>query len=125
VAPGTPFAIDTQVYNSVPSLIVSSLFSGGTIFTLGAGVYMIDYETSLASAGSLAIYTGPTAASLSIDTSTITGSTTATTWIHGRAIEIVATSLVVAVSSVVGTAAVATAGTAAPYMIRITFLKIG
>ena len=92
---------------------------------MGPGVYVIDYETSLASAGSLAIYVGPTAASLSIDTNTVSGSTTATTWIHGRAIEVVSTSLVVAVSSVVGTAAVTTAGSASQYMIRITFLKIG
>jgi hypothetical protein len=46
---------------------------------------------SLASAGSVAIYTGANSASLSIDTNTISGSTTATTWIHGRAIENVLT----------------------------------
>jgi cytochrome c oxidase assembly factor CtaG len=79
---------------------------------------------SLASAGSVAIYTGPTAASLSIDTNTISGSTTATTWIHGRAIEYVSTSLVIAISSVVGTADVTTAGTASAYMIRLSILKL-
>jgi hypothetical protein len=48
------------------------------------------------------------------------------TWIHGRALVVVAGSpVVVAVSSVVGTAAVVTAGTAAGnYLIRLTFLKI-
>jgi hypothetical protein len=124
VPPGTAFTIDTEIYNSIPSLIVANPGAGGTVFTLGQGTYVIDYETSLASAGSLAIYTGATSATLAIDTNTISGSTTATTWIHGRAIEFVSTTLVVAVSSVVGTADVTTAGNAAPYMIRIILLKI-
>ena len=79
---------------------------------------------SLSSAGSIAIYTGPNSSSLSIDTNTISGSTTATTWIHGRSIEYVDTSLVIAISSVVGTAAVSTSGTDSSYMIRLTILKI-
>jgi hypothetical protein len=53
------------------------------------------------------------------------GSTTATTWIHGRALEILANTTVIALSSVVATAAVVTAGTdAGSYMIRIILLKI-
>jgi hypothetical protein len=72
----------------------------------------------------LAVYTGATSGSLFIDTNTVSGSTTGTTWIHGRAIKEVPTSLVVAISSVVGTAAVTTAGTSDDYMIRITMLKI-
>ena len=80
---------------------------------------------SLTSAGSVAIYKGPAAGSLAVDNDTIAGSTTATTWIHGRSVEEVSTTLVVAISSVVGTAAVTTAGTAAGfYMVRITFLKV-
>ena len=79
---------------------------------------------SLSSAGSISIYTGPNSSSLSIDTNTISGSTTATTWIHGRAIINVITSLVIAISSVVGTAAVATTGTDSSYMIRMTILKV-
>jgi hypothetical protein len=124
IPPGTAFTINNQVYNSVPSLIVASTGAGGTVFTLGPGTYVIDYETSLVSAGSLAIYTGATSASLSIDTNTISGSSTATTWIHGRAIEFVSTSLVIALSSVVGTAGVSTSGNASPYMVRIILLKI-
>ena len=79
---------------------------------------------SLSSAGSIGIYTGPTSASLTIDPNTISGSTTATTWLHGRAIEIVSTTLVIAISPVVGTADVTTAGTADSYMIRIIILKL-
>jgi hypothetical protein len=124
VPPGTAFTIDTEVYNSVPSFIVASAGAGGTVFTLSQGTYVIDYETSLESAGSLAIYSGPDSVSLSIEPTTISGSTTATTWIHGRAIENVSTSLVVAISSVVGTANVTTTGTASVFMIRLTILKI-
>jgi hypothetical protein len=124
VPPGTAFTIDTEVYNSVPSFIVPTAGAGGTVFTLSAGAYVIDYELSLASAGSVALYTGLTSSSLSVDPNTISGSSTATTWIHGRAIEYVATSLVVALSSLVGTANVTTAGTSSSYTIRFVVLKI-
>ncbi len=127
VPPGTAFTIDTQVFNNTGGAIVAAAGAGGTVYTLTAGTYVIDYEMSLGSAGSVAIYTGATAGSLAIDNNTIAGSTTATTWIHGRAIEVVptATTLVFAISSVVGTAAVVTAGTAAGFfMIRLTILKI-
>jgi len=124
IPPGTAFTIDTEVYNSVPSFIVPSAGAGGTVFTLSAGAYVIDYELSLASAGSVALYTGGTAVTLSVDPNTISGSSTATTWIHGRAIEYVATSLVVALSSLVGTANVTTAGTSSSYTIRFVVLKI-
>jgi hypothetical protein len=124
VPPGTAFTIDTEVFNTVPAFIVASSGAGGTVFTLGEGVYIIDYEMSLESAGSVAIYTGPNSAALSVDTNTVSGSTTATTWIHGRAIENVPTSLVIAISSVVGVASVTTAGTDSSYMIRLTILKL-
>jgi hypothetical protein len=112
------------VFNTVPTFIVAAAGAGGTVFTLAAGAYVIDYEMSLASAGSVAIYSGPNAASLAIDTNTVSGSTTATTWIHGRSIQLVVTSLVIAVSSVVGTADVTTAGNNTLYMIRLTILKL-
>jgi hypothetical protein len=105
-------------------LIIPSAGSGGTVFTLGPGTYIIDYEMSLSSAGSIAIYSGLNAALLSVDTNTISGSSTATTWIHGRAIKTVPVSLVIAISSVVGTAAVTTAGTDSLYMVRLTILKV-
>jgi hypothetical protein len=124
ISPGTAFTIEIEVFNSVPSSIVASPGAGGTVFTLSSGTYIIDYETTLSSAGTLAIYTGPNSGSLSVDTNTISGSTTATTWIHGRAIQVVSTSLVIAISSVVGTADVTTAGTATPFMIRLTILKL-
>ena len=121
------FTIDTQVFNTVPASIVASTTGAGTYFTLNtAGVYVLDYEMSLGAAGSVAIYKGPSSGSLAIDTNTIAGSSTATTWIHGRAfVEVGAIPVVAAISSVVGTAAVVTAGTAAGfYMIRLTILKI-
>ena len=124
IPPGTAFTIDTEVFNTVPSFIVPSAGAGGTVFTLSQGAYVIDYEMSLSSAGSVAIYTGANAASLVIDQNTVSGSSTATTWIHGRAIENVSTTLVIAISSVVGTADVTTAGTASTYIIRLIILKI-
>ena len=124
IPPGTAFTIDTEVFNTVPAFIVASPGAGGTVFTLSQGAYIIDCEMSLASAGSIAIYSGPNSASLTIDTNTVSGSTTATTWIHGRAIEFVATTLVIAISSVVGVAAVTTSGTDSSYMIRLTILKV-
>ncbi len=63
---------------------------------------------------------------LSLDTTSIAGASTATTWIHGRTLIAVGGSPVVfEVSPVVGTAFVVTAGTAAGvYLIRLTILKI-
>jgi hypothetical protein len=124
VPPGTAFTIDSEIYNSIPALVIASPGAGGTVFTLLLGTYIIDYETSLTTAGSMALYIGPDSGSLAIDTNTVSGSTTATSWIHGRAILDVPVSLVIAVSSVVGTANVTTAGTASLFMIRLTILKI-
>jgi hypothetical protein len=125
VPPGTAFTIDTEVINSIPLLIVASAGAGGTVFNLAAGTYVFDYEMSLGSASSVGIYVGPTSGSLVLDTNTVAGSATATAWIHGRALVVVPTALVAAISSVVGTASVVTAGTdASSYMIRLTILKL-
>lgn len=126
VPPGTAFTIDTEVINNMPSNVVASAGAGGTVWTLTTGTYVLDYEMSLGSAGSVAIYTGPAAGSLAVDNNTIAGSTTATTWIHGRAgVVVPGASLVVAISSVVGTAAVVTAGNAAGFfVVRLTILKV-
>ena len=126
VAPGTAFTIDTQVFNTIPSTIIESTGAGGNVFILATpGVYVFDYEMSLGSAGSVALYVGPSIGSIAIDTHTIAGSTTATTWIHGRAVEVVGNvPLIVAVSSVGGTPSVVLAGTTDFYMIRLTILKV-
>jgi hypothetical protein len=127
VAPGTAFTVNTQVFNTMPSSVVATAGAGGTVWTLNTiGTYIFDYEMSLGSAGSVALYTGPTAGSLSIDNNTIAGSSTATTWIHARAGVVVAsTPVVVAVSSVVGTAAVVPAGNAAGfYTIRVNITRV-
>lgn len=127
VFPGSAFTIDTQVFNSVPSSIVASIGASGTVFTLGAtGTYVLDYEMSLGSAGSVGVYTGPTALTLVLDTNSIAGSTTSNTWIHGRTLVATGASpVVVAISPVFGIASVTTAGNApGNYMIRLTVLKI-
>jgi len=112
------------VINTVPIDIVPSAGAGGTVFTLTAGLYVIDYEMSLGSASSVGLMTGPTSGSLVLDANTVAGSSTATTWIHGRSVINVATVLVIAVTSVVGTAAVVLAGTSTEYMIRIIIMKL-
>jgi hypothetical protein len=124
-APGVAFPIDTQIYNTVPTAIVSSSGDGGTVFTLAAGAYVIDYEMSLVGPGAVAVYTGPDASSLVLDPNTVAGSTTPTTWIHGRAMEVVSTTLVFGISPVGAAAAVTTAGTdGTSFMTRLTILKI-
>ena len=127
VPPGVAFTINTQVFNSVPTSIVASAGAGGTVFTLGAaGTYMLDYEMSLSSVGSIGVYIGPNAGALVLDTNSVAGSSTATTWIHGRTLVATGASpVVVAISPVVGVASVTTAGNASGvYMIRLTVQKI-
>ena len=124
-APGTMFTVSNTVYNSAPIAIVSSPGAGGTVFTLATGDYAIDYELSLDQAGSVSLWTGATSGSLVDDTNTIAGSSTATTWIHGRSIINVPGTLVVGLSNHVGSSAVPTAGNAAGfYIVRITIVKL-
>ena len=124
-APGVAFTIDTTVSNNIAGLVPAA-GDGGTVFTFGvAGTYVLDYEMSLGSAGSVGIYTGPNAGSLALDTNTVSGSSNATTWIHGRAFVVVGgTPVVVAISNVVGSSAIVTAGTASTFTIRLTVLRI-
>jgi len=123
--PGVALTIDTTVYNNVPVDIVYSAGAGGSVFTLSAGVYVVDYEMSLSSAGSVGLYVGATAGSLALDSSSVCGSSTATTWVNCKSVQNVPTTLVVAVSSVVGTLAVVTAGNAGGvYMVRLTITKL-
>jgi hypothetical protein len=122
---GTAFTIDTQVFNTVPSAIVLTSGDGGSVFVLSVGTYILDYETSLVGPSSIGIYTGANAGSLVLDTNSVAGSTTATTWIHGRVIEVSTGSLSVGVSPVDIAATVTSTGTdAAVFMIRLTILKI-
>jgi hypothetical protein len=134
VAPYTGGAPTAFTFGNVPVVstlggVVATTIAGpgqGTEFTISTpGTYVLDYEMSLGSAGSIGVYTGAAIGALALDTNSSAGSTTATSWIHGRAIEVVASTLIFVVSSIVGTAAVVTAGTdAGSYMCRLTVLKI-
>lgn len=125
VAPGTAFTIDTEVFNTTAGAVTSIAGNGGTVFELQTGTYVIDYEMSLGAAGSVVLYTGATLLGVAIDPTTVAGSTTATTWIHGRSVQVVTSPFYFEVTSHTGTAAVVTAGTAAGvFMIRLTILKI-
>jgi hypothetical protein len=125
---GQAFSFNTLVYNSIPSAIIPGPgpTSLGTAFQLAAGAYVIDYEMSLTSDGAIAVYIGPALGSMVVDNNTIAGAATGTTWIHGRAIEVVptATTKFFMISSVGATSAVPIAGSSGLYMTRLTILKI-
>jgi hypothetical protein len=125
VAPGTAFTIDTPVFNNI-ALLGAAAGAGGTVFTFGTpGTYVLDYEMSLSAAASVGVYTGPNAGALALDTHSVAGSTTGTTWIHGRSFVTVGGSpVVVAISAVTSTDVVVTAGPAPQIMIRLTILKV-
>lgn len=127
IAPGTAFTIDTSVFNS--GIVVAQVGNGGTVFELtDAGTYVFDYEMSLEAAGSVDLWTGTVAGGfggMTVDLQTVAGSSTGTTWIHGRAFITVVVPTYVMVSSHTGTANVVPAGTAAGiFMIRLTILKV-
>lgn len=130
IAPGraVEYTIDNPagVYNTLGILTASWPAAQGTAFQLPVWVYMVDYENSADAAWSLAIYQWVSNVVLGIDVESISGASTATTWIHGRH---VVTSSVgndwIMISPVTGTQAIPTAGTAAgEFIARITFLKI-
>jgi hypothetical protein len=118
--------IPAGVYNTIG--ITTSLGPGsqGTAFNLPLGVYTVDWENSTTGAGSTVIYQGNDVLTLAVDTKTIAGATTGTTWIHGRAIITSSTNnQFIIVSSHTGTMAIPNAGNAAGFFTaRITFLKI-
>lgn len=130
VAPGTAIEYltdnPTGVYDTIGIGLTTGPGAIGTAFQLPVGVYMVDYENSADAAWSLAIYQGASNTVLAVNTNTISGASTATTWIHGRAI---ITSTIgndwIIISPVTGTQAIPTAGTAAgEFIARLTLLKI-
>ena len=125
------FTFDTTVVNLIPISVVPSVGANGTIFTLSPGYYILDYEMSLASINegsskSIAIAKGLTVGTMVVDNNTIAGSETTNTWIHGRAYVNVpnATTLIVCISPVSGTANVVSSERAGPYVTRLMILKI-
>ncbi len=124
VAAGTPFVCSTTIYNNTDYITANSAI-GGTVYLLGQpGSYSIEYEMSATAAASLAIYKGPNSGSLVIDNATVSGSTGVTSWIHGKAIEVVTGNiLIIALSPATGSVTTATAGTNSQFMVRVTITK--
>jgi len=129
VASGLAFELLTDnplgVYNTA-GITTGAAPTQGTEFFLPIGVYIVDFETSMSSIGPIAISTSLfTGGPYTVDINSKAGSTTATTWVHGRSI-INATSATFAIigptDSVV--AAVAPTGGSPEYIVRVTFLKI-
>lgn len=129
VAPGSAIEYLTDnpagVFNTLGITTTTGPGGQGTEFLLPIGVYMIDFENSADAAWSLAIYKSLVTQTEVIDTNTIAGASTATTWIHGRAIISAAAPTYIIISPVTGTQAIPTAGTAAgEFIARLTILKI-
>ena len=123
VPAGTPFTIDVPLIESSPDIIHVISGAGGSLFNLKkAGIYVVDYETSLSSNGAIALYKGTTPNNLVMDTNTVVGSGIGSTWIHGRAlVQVTDHALVVGVSPATGTATVAAInGASNNFMIRCT-----
>lgn len=117
--PGTAFVMTDVIDNQIPLSIAQSVGAGGSVYTFQPGTYIIDYEMSIEAASSIGLYIGATVAAAVLNPvpDTYAGSTTGTTWIHGRTAKTFTTPTVVFVSPIVGTAAVVTAGTAAGFYI--------
>ena len=129
IAPGSAVSYtgdQAAVYDTIGITTAAGPAGQGTAFQLPAGVYFVDWENSADAAWSLAIYQGISNTVLAIDTNTIAGASTATTWIHGRSIITSAPGDDwIIVSPVVGTAGIRTARTAAgEFIARITFFKL-
>lgn len=129
-APGDAIMYETDnpggVYNTI-GITTTTRADGGTEFLLPVGTYIVDFENSADAAWSLAIYKSVVSPVVlgDIDTNTIAGASTATTWIHGRAIIVAAAPTFFIISPVTGTQGIPTAGTAAgEFIARLTVLKI-
>lgn len=129
IAPGRAIEYLTDnplgVFNTLGITTTTGPAGQGTEFLLPIGVYVIDFENSADAAWSLAIYKSLVTQLEVIDTNTIAGASTGTTWIHGRAIISAAAPTYIIISPVTGTQAIPTAGTAAgEFIARLTILKI-
>jgi len=131
VASGLAFELLTNypsgTFNNI-GITTAGAPTQGTAFFLPAGVYMVDYETSMSSVGPIGISTSPSngVGTYTFDNTSKSGSTTATTWVHGRSIIKVnsgGTYMIVGPTDSV-TAAVVTTGGAPQYIVRVTFLKL-
>lgn len=137
IAPGqaVSYLVDnpTGIVNTIGITTATATGPGGpqgTAFNLPPGTYVVDFENSSDAAWSLAIYQSHTSTFTLIDVldDTIAGSSTATTWIHGRAYVNINGDIGntwICISPVTGTQAIPTAGTAAgEFVARITFLRL-
>ena len=130
VAPGSAvsYTLDQPagVVNTIGITTAAGPGAQGTAFHLPHGAYWVDWENSNDAAWSLAIYQGGSNTVLAVNDQTIAGSSTATTWIHGRAYIVSSPGNDwIMVSPVTGTHAIPTAGTAAgEFIARITFQRL-
>ncbi len=127
VGSGVPFTIPLAAVVSSGNIVTTQTAVNGTVFTLASGTYAIDYECSLAAAGSIGIVQGATFNALSLNNNTVAGSTAVTTWIHGRCLLSVVSGVnnVIALAPALGPATVVSAGNMGSlYIVRVTFNKL-
>jgi len=128
IASTQAFIVSTQVANGSTTGVVmqSGLVNSGTVWLLASGVYNIDYETSFTASASMAVWYGLTTSTMAMDTNTITGSTVAATWLHGRTCVIlsVPTYVQIGQGNAVNVATVIADGPSGPLLIRVTFTKL-
>lgn len=128
VASGLAFKLTTDnptgTFNTL-GLTTGAAPTQGDWILLPAGNYMIDFETSMSSVGPIAmstsaVSTGPFVAY----TPSKAGSTTATTWVHGRTLFNAAapTYIIIGPTDSV-TATVVPSGGAPQYIVRVTIVK--
>lgn len=132
--PNEFFTIDTTLVNTIFNLsavTTTGVGTKGTRFTIGSpGTYVVDFGISLTSTTPIGIYTGvnPIGA-LTLNNNTVVGSATATTWIHGRSIIVVPTTLTLAIGPAIadapGAAAISAAGTTGPLITHLSIVKVG
>jgi hypothetical protein len=128
-APGDPFRIDNEVYNDTRITAAISTFpvgAFGTIFTLPVGRYILDYETSLGSAGSIGVWIASASGGpYTLNMDSIAGSSTATTWIYGKVLLNIVSQVYVFIGAAFATVAVVTAGDfAGIYMVRLNIIQV-
>jgi hypothetical protein len=70
-------------YNDMPTYVNTFTNGAGTIFNLTKGTYELVYETSITSAGTLAIYNGTATGTMIPRLASLVGSNVANTWLHG------------------------------------------
>ena len=128
VSIGQLFTCNISDYNGLPLDVIPTgpVLTGTAFFIPYAGTFRIDYQLSLNGSTVIALYGGASTSTMTVNTNTYVGTSTATTWTHGTWIIAIPTGgyYVGLGTAAVGTSQVARTGNIGTiYMIRVTFNK--